>query len=62
MASQNISSIALPQPLKNHLVTWLQRQTAGWLVKLCPEVVAYFLKKPWISSGQIRLLMTGFFM
>ncbi len=45
MESQNISSIALPQPLKDHSVTWLQRQTVGWLMKLRPEVVASFLKK-----------------
>lgn len=53
MESQNISSIALPQPLKDHSVTWLQRQTAGWLVKLRLEVVASFLKKTWVLSGRI---------
>lgn len=44
MESQNISSIPLAQP-KDQSLTWLQRQTADWLVKLRPEVTASFFKK-----------------
>lgn len=45
MESQNISKIALSQTEENQSVTWLQRQTASFLVKLRPEVVASFIKK-----------------
>ena len=45
MESRNISSIPLSQPLEDQSVTWLQQQTAGCLVKVCPEIVASLFKK-----------------
>lgn len=45
MESQKISNIPLSQSPKKQSVTWLQRQTVDWLVKLRPEVLASFLKK-----------------
>lgn len=45
MESQNISSIPLSQIPKNQSLTWLQKQTVDWLVKLRPEVTASFFKK-----------------
>ncbi len=45
MESQNFSNSPLRQPASDQSVNWLQRQAAGLLVKLRPEVAASFLKK-----------------
>src|SRR5919199_1067555 len=45
MENQNFSNSPLPQTTSDQAGNWLQRQSAGLLVKLRPEIAASFVKK-----------------